>query len=171
MVGDIDATRELLDEGAHDVDDTPDGTYRLPLPAGTYSFTFSGYGYGYANGSATGVTLTAQQAFSQDAALTAVASHAVSGTVLDVTGKALAGAKVELNGAPLDAVTTDARGRYSFAEVAEGAYNLTVKPAAPVLFDGVFNGGRGQLSGNVTFVSSSEAAQMRWASSAPPRRE
>ncbi|MFJ7946470.1 S8 family serine peptidase [Streptomyces sp. NPDC096354] len=204
LIGDIDATRALLNEGAIDVDDThcggtagmnnvwgegkldilksidlaphiaatvtgkatdkasgaalpnitvktvntagvvrtvttgSDGTYRLPLPAGTYSFTFSGYGY--ANGSATGVTLTAQQAYTQDIALTAVPSHKVSGTVLDVTGKALAGAKVEMNGSPLDAVTTDAQGQYTFAKVAEGSYGVVVKPAAPILCNGVYNG-------------------------------
>ncbi|MFG2661442.1 S8 family serine peptidase, partial [Streptomyces sp. NPDC048425] len=204
LIGKIDETRELLNEGARDVDDThcggtagmnnvwgdgkldilasvdkaphtaatvtgkltdkatgaalnnitvqatdtagavrtvttgTDGTYRLPLPAGTYSFTFSGYGY--ANGSATGVTLTAQQVYTQDIALTAVASHKVSGTVLDVTGKPLAGAKVELNGSPLDAVTTDAKGAYSFAKVAEGSYGVVVKPAAPILCNGIYNG-------------------------------
>ncbi|MEU5057758.1 MULTISPECIES: S8 family serine peptidase [unclassified Streptomyces] len=115
-----------------------DGTYRLPMTPGTYAFAFSGYGY--ANGSTTGVTLTAQQAYTQDVALTAVASHKVSGTVLDVTGKPLAGAKVELTGTPLDAVTTDVKGQYSFAKVSEGSYGVTVKPAAPVLCNGVYNG-------------------------------
>ncbi|MFH8735012.1 MULTISPECIES: S8 family serine peptidase [unclassified Streptomyces] len=128
-----------------------DGAYRLPLPAGTYSFAFSGYGY--ANGSATGVTLAAQQAFTQDIALTAVPSHQVSGTVLDVTGKALAGARVELNGSPLDAVTSNAQGKYSFAKVSEGSYSLAVKPAAPVLCNGVYNGsatvGAADLTKNV----------------------
>jgi subtilisin family serine protease len=128
-----------------------DGAYRLPLQAGTYSFSFSGYGY--ANGSATGVTLAAQQAFTQDIALTPTPSHKVSGTVLDVTGKALAGAKVQLNGTPLATVTTDAKGQYSFAKVAEGSYGLVVQPAAPVLCNGVYNGtaavGSGDLAKNV----------------------
>ncbi|MFI5662684.1 S8 family serine peptidase [Streptomyces sp. NPDC051684] len=217
LIGDIDATRKLLDEGARDVDDTHcggtagmnnvwgegkldilasvdksphtaatvtgkatdkatgaalpnitvkatdaagsvrtvktdgDGTYRLPLTPGTYSFDFSGYGY--ANGSVTGVTLAAGQAATQDVALTAVASHKVSGTVHDVAGKALAGATVEMNGSPLDAVTTDAKGAYSFAKVAEGSYSLTVKPAAPVLCNGVYTGttavGSADLTKNV----------------------
>ncbi|MFB7994514.1 S8 family serine peptidase [Streptomyces sp. NPDC056002] len=115
-----------------------DGSYRLTLVAGTYGFTFSGYGY--ANGSANAVTLAASQAFTQDMTLAATASHKVSGTVLDATGKALAGAKVELTGTPLDAVTTDAKGQYSFAKVAEGSYSLNVKPASPVLCNGVYNG-------------------------------
>ncbi|MFE2302958.1 S8 family serine peptidase [Streptomyces sp. NPDC059445] len=125
-----------------------DGTYKLPLPAGTYSFAFSGYGY--ANGSATGVTVAENQAFTQDIALTAVASHKVGGTVLDVTGKALAGATVEVTGSPVPAVTTDAKGAYSFAKVAEGTYGLTVKPAAPVLCNGVYTGTATVASADLT---------------------
>ncbi|MGW2473854.1 S8 family serine peptidase [Streptomyces sp. NPDC001665] len=115
-----------------------DGTYRLPLAAGTYSFAFSGYGY--ASGSATDVTLTESQAYPQDIALTAVPSHQVSGTVRDVTGKPLPGATVELNGTPLPAATTNAKGKYTFKKVAEGSYGLAVKPAAPVLCNGVYTG-------------------------------
>jgi len=203
LIGNIDETRKLLNEGARDVDDThcggtagmnyvwgegkldilasvdkaphtaavvsgkatdkatgaalpnisvkstdaagavrtvttgPDGSYRLPLAAGTYSFAFSGYGY--ANGSATGVTLAESQAFTQNIALTPVPTHAVSGTVRDVTGKPLPGATVELNGTPLPAVTTDAKGTYTFKQVAEGSYGLNVKPASPVLCNGVYD--------------------------------
>ncbi|MFD8738526.1 S8 family serine peptidase [Streptomyces sp. NPDC059618] len=203
LIGNIDATRKLLNEGARNVDDThcggtadmnnvwgegkldilasvdlaphtaatvtgevtdratgsalanitvkatgtggdvrtvttaADGTYKLALPAGTYTFAYSGYGY--ATGSA-GVTVTEKQALTQDIALTAVASHKVSGTVLDVTGKALAGATVEVTGAPVAAATTDAKGTYSFTAVAEGTYGLTVKPASPVLCNGVYTG-------------------------------
>ncbi|MFE5243570.1 MULTISPECIES: S8 family serine peptidase [unclassified Streptomyces] len=205
LIGKIDETRALLDEGARDVDDThcggtagmnnvwgegkldilasvekaphtaatvtgaitdkatgkglnnitvkstdaagavrtvttgTDGTYRLPLPAGTYTFDFTGYGY--AAGSAEDVTLAERQDYKQDIALTAVPAHKVAGTVLDVTGKPLAGATVELNGTPLGAVTTDAKGTYAFAQVVEGTYGLAVKPAAPVLCNGVWTGG------------------------------
>ncbi|MER5400527.1 S8 family serine peptidase [Streptomyces sp. NPDC002599] len=125
-----------------------DGTYKLALPAGTYSFAFSGYGY--ANGSATGVTVTDNQALTEDFALTAVASHRISGTVLDVTGKALAGATVEVTGSPVAAVTTDAKGTYSFAKVAEGSYGLTVRPAAPVLCNGVYTGTATVASADLT---------------------
>ncbi|MFF3889854.1 S8 family serine peptidase [Streptomyces sp. NPDC001914] len=125
-----------------------DGTYKLPLPAGTYSFAFSGYGY--ANGSVADVTVTDNQALSEDFALTAVASHKVGGTVLDVTGKALAGATVEVTGSPVAAVTTDAKGTYSFAKVAEGTYGLTVKPAAPVLCNGVYTGTATVASADLT---------------------
>ncbi|WP_372352136.1 S8 family serine peptidase [Streptomyces sp. KL116D] len=214
LVGNIDETRKLLDEGARDVDDThcggtaamnnvwgegkldilasvdkaphtaaiasgkvtdkatgaalnnvtvqttdaagtvrtvttgTDGTYRLPLAAGTYTFAFSDYGY--AAGTATGVTLTAGQAFTQDFALTAVASHKVSGTVLDVTGKPLPGTKVELIGTPLDAVTTDAKGQYTFAKVAEGSYRLAARPTAPVLCNGNYTGAATVTSADLT---------------------
>ncbi|MEV5604393.1 S8 family serine peptidase [Streptomyces sp. NPDC052299] len=128
-----------------------DGAYRLPLAAGTYSFAFSGYGY--ANGSATDVTLAESQAYTQDIALTAVPSHQVSGIVRDVTGKPLPGATVELNGTPLPAATTDANGTYTFKKVAEGSYALAVKPAAPVLCNGVYTGaaavGAADLTKNV----------------------
>ncbi|MFI6878086.1 S8 family serine peptidase [Streptomyces sp. NPDC050400] len=217
LIGNIDATRKALDEGARDVDDThcggtaarnnvwgegkldilasidkaphtaatvtgkvtdkttgtalnnitvkttdatgavrtlataTDGSYRMPLAAGTYTFAFSGYGY--ANATAADVTLTSGQALTQDIALTAIASHKVSGTVLDVTGKPLAGTKVELIGTPLDAVTTDAKGQYSFAKVAEGTYNLAARPTAPVLCNGNYTGaatvGSADLTKNV----------------------
>ncbi|MFG2432084.1 S8 family serine peptidase [Streptomyces sp. NPDC048590] len=217
LIGKIDETRALLDEGARDVDDThcggtagmnnvwgegkldilasvekaphtaatvtgkatdkatgkalnnitvkatdttgtvrtvttsADGTYRLPLSPGTYTFAFTGYGY--ENGSAAGVTLAEQQSFTQDIALKPVPTHKVSGTVLDVTGKPLVGATVELNGTPLAALTTNAKGKYTFAKVAEGTYGLAVKPTAPVLCNGVYTGdavvGAADLTENV----------------------
>lgn len=79
-----------------------------------------------------------------------MASHEVGGTVLDVSGKALAGATVEVTGSPVAAVTTDAKGRYSFAKVAEGTYGLTVKPAAPVLCNGVYTGTATVASADLT---------------------
>ncbi|MEV6308283.1 S8 family serine peptidase [Streptomyces sp. NPDC051840] len=137
-----------------------DGTYRLPLPAGTYTFGFTGYGY--AAGSAEDIILAEQQTYTQDIALTAVASHKVSGTVLDVTGKPLAGATVELNGTPLAAATTNAKGKYTFAKVAEGTYGLAVKPAAPVLCNGVWTGdavvGAADLTENVQVPNRTDAS-------------
>ncbi|QNP65797.1 S8 family serine peptidase [Streptomyces genisteinicus] len=226
LIGNIDATRALLDEGARDVDDTrcggtpgrnhvwgegkldvlasvekaphtaatvsgkvtdgatgaglphitvtatddsgtsrtvttgADGFYRLPLAPGAYAFSFGGYGY--ATGTAADVTLAESQAFTQDIALTAVASHRVSGTVRDVTGKALAGATVALDGTPLAAVTTNAKGRYVFTAVAEGSYGFTVKPTAPVLCNGVHTGtasvGGADLTEDVRLPNRTDAA-------------
>ncbi|MFB8414759.1 S8 family serine peptidase [Streptomyces albidoflavus] len=204
LIGDIEATRALLDAGARDVDDThcggtagrnnvwgegkldilasldqaphtagvisgtvtdkatgtplsgitvkvthatraartlvtgPDGTYRLALVPGSYTFALSGYGF--AGTELTGVEVTEGGELAQDVALAAVASHPVTGTVRDVTGKALAGAAVELTGAPVAAVTTDAKGAYKLPKVAEGSYTLSVKPAQPALCNGNHTG-------------------------------
>ncbi|MEU5216544.1 S8 family serine peptidase [Streptomyces sp. NPDC020807] len=203
LIGHIDETRDLLNEGARDVDDThcggtagmnnvwgegrldilasvdkaphtavtvsgkvtdkataaalpgivvkavagsdtrtvatgPDGTYRLSLSPGTYDFTLSGYGY--ATRTVPAVELVTGRPLTQDLTLDAVPTHRVSGTVLDVVGKPLPGAKVELNGSPLASVTTDAQGVYTFAKVAEGSFDLAVKPTAPVLCNGVYTG-------------------------------
>ncbi|OMI85851.1 peptidase S8 [Streptomyces sp. M1013] len=201
LIGDIEGTRELLDEGARDVDDThcggtagmnnvwgegkldihasvdraphtaatvtgkvtdektgaalrgitvtvssdtvgartvstgSDGSYRIALAPGTYTFDLGGYGY--RDRTLTGVELSGGQALTQDAALTPVAAHPVTGTVLDVTGKPLARATVEVTGTPVDSVTSGADGTFTLPSVAEGTYTLTVKPAAPVLCDGV----------------------------------
>ena len=139
------------DTGARSVTTGSDGGYRLSLPPGTYDFALSGYGY--APRTVTGVRLTTGTPLTQDVALTAAPSHRVTGTVLDVTGEALPGATVELSGSPLATVTTDAKGAYAFAKVAEGSYGLVVKPAAPVLCNGVHNGtvtvGTADLTQNV----------------------
>ncbi|WP_328580543.1 S8 family serine peptidase [Streptomyces sp. NBC_00370] len=204
LIGDIDATRALLDEGAINVDDThcggtadvnnvwgegkldilasvdkaphtagtvsgkvtdkatgkvlsgisvkatdattgartvttdTDGTYALALNPGTYDFALSGYGY--ADAKVTDVEIAENQSLTQDVALSPVPSHKVTGTVLDVTGKALLGATVAVTGSPVAQVVTNAKGRYTFPEVAEGAYTLTVQPTAPVLCNGAYAG-------------------------------
>ena len=200
LIGDIDGTRALLNEGATDVDDThcggtagmnnvwgegkldilstvnkaphtagsvtgkvtdeatgsalsgftvkvtgngtdrttttrADGSYRLTLAAGTYDISYGGYGY--APGSVKGLELAAGQDLAQDITLDAVPMHPVTGTVLDVTGKPLAKATVEVDGVPVPEVTTDASGRFTLPQVAEGAYALTTTPTAPVLCNGV----------------------------------
>ncbi|MFB6705290.1 S8 family serine peptidase [Streptomyces sp. NPDC056333] len=202
LIGDVDETRKLLNEGARDVDDThcggtagannvwgegkldilssvdkaphtaatvsgkvtdkatgaalnnitftatdtagavrtvttsADGTYRLPMAAGTYDFTLGGYGY--ATKTVSGVALTTSQSLTQDVTLDAVPNHKVAGTVLDVTGKPLAKATVELTGTPVDSVTSATDGTFTLPAVAEGSYTLTVKPAAPVLCNGIY---------------------------------
>ncbi|MEV6110170.1 S8 family serine peptidase [Streptomyces sp. NPDC051940] len=114
-----------------------DGSYRLTLPAGSYTFTVSGYGYATA-------TQTAEFAVGQNAAedfaLTAVPHHAVTGTVLDVTGKPLANTTVTVDGTPVPVAKTDASGRYTLPDVAEGSYTVTAAPAAPVVCNGTYSG-------------------------------
>jgi subtilisin family serine protease len=202
LIGDIDATRALLNDGAVDVDDThcggtadfndvwgegkldilasvdaaphtavtvtgtvtdettdaplsaitvkatgtagtrsvtthADGSYRLSLAPGSYDFVFSGYGY--ATKTVSGVDLVTGTPLEQDVALSPVPTHAVTGTVLDVVGKPLAGASVEVTGTPVAPVTSGADGSFVLPAVAEGDYILTVKPAAPVLCNGIYS--------------------------------
>ncbi|WP_369143370.1 S8 family serine peptidase [Streptomyces sp. R44] len=111
------------------------GAYRLTLPAGTYTLTARGYGY--RDLTENGLTVTTGQALSHSLALDAVPAHAVTGTVLDVTGKPLKGATVRFTDAPLGPVVTDASGAFRFPAVAEGSFTLTATPAAPVLCNGV----------------------------------
>ncbi|MFE5793207.1 S8 family serine peptidase [Streptomyces sp. NPDC056503] len=200
LIGDIDATRRLLNEGATDVDDThcggtpgmnnvwgegrldilasvdkaphtavtvsgkvtdattgaplqdiaieagndvvgtrtvhtgSDGGYRLAFAPGTYDFTLTGYGY--ATRTVTGVELTGGQPLAQDVALAPLPAHAVTGTVLDVTGKPLAGATVQVAGTPVGRVVSGSDGTFTLPAVAEGTYPLTVTPTAPVLCNG-----------------------------------
>ncbi|WP_406453125.1 S8 family serine peptidase [Streptomyces sp. NBC_00876] len=127
-----------------------DGSYQLHLPAGTYTVTTTGYGYASRTDT---VTVGIGETKSLDVALDAVARHSVSGTVLDVTGKPLKGAKVQFADAPLDAVTTGTDGTYTFPSVAEGSFHLTVKPAAPVLCNGDWTGAF-TVDGNETVSAS-----------------
>ncbi|MFJ6423793.1 S8 family serine peptidase [Streptomyces hydrogenans] len=119
---------------ARTVTTTADGSYRLTLPAGDYALTLGGYGY--ATAGETGFEVTAGGDTTKDFALDAVPHHALTGTVLDVTGKPLPGATVKVAGTPVAAVTTDASGRFTVPDVAEGAFTLTADPAAPVRCNG-----------------------------------
>ncbi|MET8474300.1 S8 family serine peptidase [Streptomyces sp. NPDC006422] len=123
-------------DGTHVVTTGPEGTYKLALTPGTYDFTVSGYGY--ATRTLSGVELTAGEPLTQDVALTAVPEHAVTGTVLDVSGKPLAKAAVEVVGAPVDKVASGSDGAFTLPKVAEGTYTLKVTPAAPTLCNGAY---------------------------------
>ncbi|MFE6971490.1 S8 family serine peptidase [Isoptericola sp. NPDC057653] len=200
LIGDIEGTRALLNEGARDVDDThcggtadannvwgdgkldalasvelaphtavtvtgtvtdgasgtpvpgvvvkatagstarsvatgADGSYRLTLAPGSYDFAFATYGF--APRTLAGVELVTGSPVRQAVTLARVPSHAVTGTVLDVTGAPLAGATVEVTGTPVASVTTAADGTYTLPQVAEGSYSLRVAPAAPLVCNGV----------------------------------
>ncbi|MEV6106857.1 S8 family serine peptidase [Streptomyces sp. NPDC051940] len=112
-----------------------DGHYRLTLPAGEYTVTLTGYGY--ATATEPGLTVATGENATRDLTISAVPHHAVSGTVLDVTGKPLPGATVRLVEAPIAAAVSDASGRFSLPDVAEGSFTLTATPAAPVKCNGV----------------------------------
>ncbi|MFJ8822743.1 S8 family serine peptidase [Streptomyces sp. NPDC102467] len=202
LIGDIDATRRLLNEGARDMDDThcggsagfnnvwgegkldiyasvqkapqnasavtgtvtdratgkalsgiavkatdtagsvrtvktkADGAYRLTLPEGTYSFALRGYGY--ADKTVSGVEVTKDQDVTRDFTLDAVDEHAVTGTVLDVQGRPLGKATVQVEDSPVAPVTTATDGTFTLPKVAAGSYTLSVTPTAPVLCNGVY---------------------------------
>ncbi|RFC76022.1 S8 family serine peptidase [Streptomyces sp. AcE210] len=121
-------------DGTRNVTTSPDGSYRLAMTPGSYDISYTLYGY--ATGSVTGLAVVAGKDMTQDIALDTVPAHDVTGTVLDVTGKPLAGATVTVNGVPTPSVTTDAGGKFSFAKVAEGSYTVSTTPAAPVLCNG-----------------------------------
>ncbi|MEU9828139.1 S8 family serine peptidase [Micromonospora chersina] len=116
----------------------PDGSYRLTLPAGTYTVTTSGYGY--ATATVSGYEVHIGTDATRDLALDAVPTHPVTGTVLDVTGRPLTKVTVRLDRTPLAPVTTDATGRFTFPAVAEGSFTVNATPAAPVLCNGVHTG-------------------------------
>ncbi|NGO77012.1 S8 family serine peptidase [Streptomyces sp. YC504] len=114
-----------------------DGSYRLNLTAGTYTLTTTGYGY---EPGKEHLPLTAGEKVTRDLALAALPMHAVSGTVVDVQGKPLAGATVKFTDAPVDAVTSDAKGTFRLPAVAEGTFTLEAVPASPVLCNGTYRG-------------------------------
>jgi subtilisin family serine protease len=114
------------------------GAYRVVLPAGTYAFSASGYGYAELVEDGFVVAVGADAV--NDLALQAVAHHRVSGVVRDVVGDPLAGVTVSVDGTPVPAVTTDAQGRFTLPDVAEGAFTIAASPAAPVLCNGVARG-------------------------------
>ncbi|MFF9342815.1 S8 family serine peptidase [Streptomyces sp. NPDC014773] len=127
-----------------------DGTYRFTVPAGSYTVTTGHYGY-------TDHTTTYEVAAGENAdrpiAMTAVPHHAVTGTVLDAQGAPLAGATVEVIGAPVDAATTRADGTYTLPDVAEGSFGLGFTPPNPARCNGPSN--------RVLTVDGAETADVR----------
>ncbi|MFD7075941.1 S8 family serine peptidase [Nocardioides sp. NPDC059952] len=134
-----DVTVEITGATTRTVKTGSDGTYTVHLLPGTYDFTLSGYGY--ATRTIADVQLTDDQNLTQDVSLTAVPAHAVTGTVLDVLGEPLAGVRVAVAATPIAAVTTDAGGRFTLPQVAEGDYTLTATPSEPVRCNGEYAAG------------------------------
>jgi subtilisin family serine protease len=100
-----------------------DGTWQLTLSTGSYNVTVSKFGY--VTHSAT-VEVLDGQTTTLDVALTPAASHSVSGTVSDSLGGVVAGATVTILGTPIPPTTTGPDGRYSFASVPVGEYDVEV---------------------------------------------
>lgn len=104
------------------------GAYTLTVPVGTYDVTASMFGYG--SKKTTGVAVTAGQTAAAAFALTAVASHTVSGTVTDGSGHGWPMyAKIQIDGYPNGAVYTNPyTGAYSVKLPDNGSYSLTITP-------------------------------------------
>ena len=114
-----------------------EGRYQLRLVEGAY--TVGGKLYGFHDASST-VDVTAGGELTADLALTAAPAHAVTGTVADPQGRLMAGASVHVDGTPLDALTTDAKGAFAFPKITEGSYEVTVVPGEPALCLGPLHG-------------------------------
>lgn len=100
-----------------------DGAYSVVLTAGEYDVTVSAFGYETETAT---VAVTAETTTTHDVALEAADSHPVSGTVTDASsGDPVAGATVTIEGAPVEPATTGADGRYTFAAVPAGAYEVS----------------------------------------------
>ncbi len=98
------------------------GVYTMLLPVGEYTVTASAFGY--VSQTAEHVAIAEGMTTTQSFTLTAAPSAAVSGTVTDSTGAPVAGAKVTILGTPIPPAITDAAGKYSFASVPHGTYDV-----------------------------------------------
>ncbi|MEJ7648958.1 MAG: carboxypeptidase regulatory-like domain-containing protein [Nakamurella sp.] len=108
-----------------------DGTYTAAVPAGTYTVTFSAYGYKTVT--KTGVVVTVGNTATASAALVAVPSRAVSGTVKDGSGHGYPlYSMITIDGAPGGPVYTDPfDGSYSVNLPQGQTFTLTYTPMIP----------------------------------------
>ncbi|MEN9578313.1 MAG: hypothetical protein RJA70_1322 [Pseudomonadota bacterium] len=100
------------------------GAYTLRLPVGSYEA--SAQAFGYLASAPVGVQVDENQTVTQDFNLAVAPSHLVEGAVTDPQGSPIANARVSLVGTPLPVQLTDAAGRFSFGDVPEGTYSLSV---------------------------------------------
>ncbi len=98
------------------------GRYSLLLPVGTYNAQYSAFGFVSQNLS--GVSIRANMTTTQNVVLQPAPSHSLSGVVTDSANQPLAGVAVTILSTPLAPTTTDASGRYLFAAVPDGEYDV-----------------------------------------------
>jgi subtilisin family serine protease len=101
------------------------GAYRTVLPEGSYDVTASAFGF--LSQTVTGVQVTVDATTEQNFSLELAPSYAVSGFVRDSGGAPIPGARVSINGTPIEPATTDANGQYSFPSVPAGEYQVTAQ--------------------------------------------
>ncbi len=101
----------------------PTGAYHLRLPVGAYTLTVSAFGQ--QTQTISGINIVQDTTVTQDVALVAVPSSALSGTVLDSTGAPVVGAQVSVLGTPLPVAVTDSAGHYAFPSVPQGTYEVS----------------------------------------------
>jgi subtilisin family serine protease len=104
-------------------DDT--GRYSLVLPVGTYRVTASRFGSGTVVVEAVGVGEGGTTV--QDFVLPSVPSYAVTGRVTDSSGAPIASATVTVLDTPLAPLVTGTDGRYGFAGIPVGEYDVRVE--------------------------------------------
>src|SRR5579875_1681444 len=107
------------------------GDYTMTVPDGTYSVTAEAFGYKSATTS--GVSITSGSTTTANFALTAVASHTLTGTVTDGSGhKWPLYAAVSVSGYPGGAVYTNPyTGQYSISLPDNATYTVSVAPVYP----------------------------------------
>nr|BFF19576.1 hypothetical protein GCM10025730_30970 [Promicromonospora thailandica] len=103
-----------------------DGTFSAAVLAGDY--TVSASAFGYVTSPAAAVTVDVDETENVAITLEAAPTHAVTGTVhFEGSSEPVAGTPVTLRGSPFAPATTDADGRFAFADVPEGTYSLSVQ--------------------------------------------
>ncbi|MBO4812003.1 MAG: carboxypeptidase regulatory-like domain-containing protein [Prevotella sp.] len=110
----------LINGGQYNALTDENGDYILNyLPAGDYNIDVQAKGYHSMSVSASVAQL---QTTTLDVTMDALPTYAVSGTVKDVAGDAIAGATVEISGYESYATTTDQDGKFSVPNVYENNY-------------------------------------------------
>jgi protocatechuate 3,4-dioxygenase beta subunit len=96
--------------------------YSVVLPVGEYTVTAAAFGF--VSQTAEHVAVAEGMTTTQNFTLAAAPSASVSGTVTDNTGAPVVGAKVTILATPIPPAVTDAAGKYSFASVPHGSYDV-----------------------------------------------